>query len=444
MTNEHMEQILLEALDLLEAGYSMEAILERFPSEAAELRPHLLTVQQLAGFWAEPSAAAQQESRQAFLSAASQTNSAAASRPSRPGIWSWILRPVLALLAVAFLGTSVAVAASGQAIPGDPLYGVKRFVEESRLALSPAPDQLLESLREERLREARTLLSLSREGMVIFTGTVEVITSEQWTVAGMPVAITSSTEIEGDAVVGRAVEVTGNTAGGKVVADRIVVLGGEGGSEGAEPVQLATPTPEVDPTPTLSATSTSVATPLPTATSAAADNDNANDDDAGNAEDGDDDNTNDDDDNANDGDDDNTNDDGGDDDDNVNGGDDDNANDDDSANDNDDDNANDDDGDDNANGGGDDDDGNDNDGDDDGNANDDNGNANDDDDGNANDDDDEANDDNDNANDDNANDNDDDNANDDDDGNANDDDDGNANDDDDDNDNDGDDRDDGD
>ncbi len=98
---------------------------------------------------------------------------------------------MLALLALAFLGTSVVVAASGQAIPGDSLYGVKRFVEESRLALSPDPDQLLESLREERLREVRTLLSLSREGMVTFTGTVEVITAEQWMVAGVPVAITS-------------------------------------------------------------------------------------------------------------------------------------------------------------------------------------------------------------------------------------------------------------
>ncbi len=320
MTNEHMEHILLEALDLLEAGHSMEAILERFPSEAEELRPYLLTVQQLTGLLAEPSAAAQQESRQALLLAASQTTSAVASRSRRSGMWNWILRPMLALLALAFLGTSVVVAASGQAIPGDPLYGVKRFVEESRLALSPDPDQFLESLRAERLREVRNLLSLSREGMVTFTGTVEVITAEQWMVAGVPVAVTSDTEIEGDAVVGRAVEVTGEIVDGVVVAERIVVLGGEAGE--SEPAQLATATPEA--TPTLSATSTPTATPLPTTTSepmtttptmmttAMPDDDdgNANDDDDGNANDDDDDNANDDeDDNANDDDDGNANDD---------------------------------------------------------------------------------------------------------------------------------------
>ena len=46
--NEELERILGEALDLLEQGIGVEAIVARYPAHAAELRPFLLTATQLA------------------------------------------------------------------------------------------------------------------------------------------------------------------------------------------------------------------------------------------------------------------------------------------------------------------------------------------------------------------------------------------------------------
>jgi hypothetical protein len=310
MTNEHMEQVLLEALDLLEAGHSMEAVLQQYPAEADELRPYLLTVQQLVELAPQPQAAAQQASQQAFLATAKQPTSQSQPAARRTNLWGWLLRPVLALLALAFLGTSVVVAASGQAIPGDTLYSVKRLVEESRLALSPDPDQLRDTLREERLREVQRLLALDRQGTVTFTGTLELITADQWTVAGVTVVILPETVVEGDALTGRAVEVTGQTGSGVIIAERIVVIGGSPARP--EPAPVFTATPEA--TPTRSPTSTPRVTPQPAATSVGGSDDgNIGDDDDDNDKDDDDDNPTGDDDDDNSNDDDNDDSDAGDD-----------------------------------------------------------------------------------------------------------------------------------
>lgn len=62
-----------------------------------------------------------------------------------------------------FLGVSGTVFASQASLPGEPLYPVKKFTEEARLAVTPGDQSKAElrlSLAQERLKEINTLLSV--------------------------------------------------------------------------------------------------------------------------------------------------------------------------------------------------------------------------------------------------------------------------------------------
>ena len=90
-------------------------------------------------------------------------------RPNWLKKWAW--RPVYllitVLLTIGILGTSVGVAwASTGALPGDNLYGVKRSIEEARLALTwtaTGDAALLARFADERLNEIEALLAVGRE-----------------------------------------------------------------------------------------------------------------------------------------------------------------------------------------------------------------------------------------------------------------------------------------
>lgn len=83
--------------------------------------------------------------------------------------WAW--RPayllIAALLTIGILGTTAGVAwASTEALPGDSLYGVKRSIEEARLALTwtaTGDAALLIKFADERLNEIEALLAGGRE-----------------------------------------------------------------------------------------------------------------------------------------------------------------------------------------------------------------------------------------------------------------------------------------
>ncbi len=83
--------------------------------------------------------------------------------------WAW--RPAylltIALLTIAILGTTAGVAwAATGALPGDNLYGVKRSIEEARLALTltaVGDAALLTRFADERLNEIGALLAVGRE-----------------------------------------------------------------------------------------------------------------------------------------------------------------------------------------------------------------------------------------------------------------------------------------
>ena len=394
--NDELERVFSEALDLLEQGADIDAIIARYPAQAAELRPFLLTAARLSRLATQPGLSAEAQSKRVFLAAAAAPT--AARRPAAVGRLSRLAAGLLALLVVFLLSGSALVGASASAAPGSALYGTKRLVESARLALATNPERaatLRERFRRERLAEVEQLLAAGRVADVSLTGVIEAIDDygrgeAHWTVDGLPIVVDEQTTIEGRPAVGALVEIEGRTADDVVRATRVTVLSAglpqptpapsatpaaatpatkptpaatddeATTAPGAAPLATATPSPTASPSPSPSPTASPSPFPSP---SPAATDDNSNDN-------GGDDNSNDNggDDNANDnGGDDNSNDNGGDDNANDNGGDD-NANDnggDDNANDNGgDDNNNDNGGDDNANDNGGDDNNNDNGGDD--------------------------------------------------------------------------------
>ena len=343
--NEELERILSEALDLLEQGVGVEAIVARYPAHAAELRPFLLTATQLARLATQPSLTAEQRSKRAFLAAAATPP---ARRAPVGGRLARLFAPVMAVVLLFLLGGTALVGASASATPGSALYETKRLVESLRLGLATDPERaavLRERFRQERLAEIEQLLADGRAADVTFIGTLAAIDGPRWTVDGLPVDVTEAV-VNGTPRVGALVEITGRVVEGAVRAARVVVLSGElpeatptppptppaeeTDDAGAAEIVTVTPTPTATVTPPPAATSTAPATATatpPAAPSATPGEGSGNDDD---------DDSNDNDDNSNDNDapppppsatpDDNSND-----------------NDDDNSNDNDDDNSNDDD-----------------------------------------------------------------------------------------------------
>jgi len=132
------QTILNECLQELETGQPLEAILARYPEEADELRPLLLTAQNLkATPIARPRSHVQQAGWQRFLGEAIALRRA---RERRPAFSLWarpLLRPVAVaaslLLMLFLLGSSATVYAASSSLPDSPLYPIKLATEEARL-----------------------------------------------------------------------------------------------------------------------------------------------------------------------------------------------------------------------------------------------------------------------------------------------------------------------
>src|SRR5512136_263424 len=207
-----LEARLIEGLDALAQGESVERILARYPQEAAQLRPLLETAAGLPALRLEPSEAARMQSRQKFMA---QADLLRRTKPRKTmGFLPRLATGFIAATLVAgVLGTG-AVAASGSALPGDPLYGLKRTVEAVQLnaASSPTKRQELQREFEQRRREETgELLDVGRKGEVDFTGTIEAIQPGAWIVSSLVVQLDAHTQIIGTPQIDRVAQVRGTT-----------------------------------------------------------------------------------------------------------------------------------------------------------------------------------------------------------------------------------------
>jgi hypothetical protein len=127
------QTILDECLKELETGQSLDAVLARYPKEADELRPILLTAQNLKAMpIARPRSHVQQAGWQRFLGEAIALRRA---RQRRPVISLWQPLAAAASLALVLLSLSggATVYAASRSLPDSPLYPLKLATEQARL-----------------------------------------------------------------------------------------------------------------------------------------------------------------------------------------------------------------------------------------------------------------------------------------------------------------------
>lgn len=226
---------LYEALEIclkeIEQGADLDTVLSRYPDLAEDLRP-ILDASVNARSMAIPAPAEDvvRRNRARVLQHAAQMRESKVKSSQR--IWFASLRRLavtLVVVAALFISGTSLVRAASTTLPGDNLYPVKRTWEDVLLLFTFNLQQrnALEVEHEnERIQELRELFAEGRAAEVEFAGLVTSQNGNQWVVAGVPVLISSSTELrDGPILVGSAVRVKGQTQGdGTVLAERVRLL----------------------------------------------------------------------------------------------------------------------------------------------------------------------------------------------------------------------------
>lgn len=256
--NEELMAAFDECLNALVEGDSLEDCLKRYPDLAEELAPRLQTALRMQTLTnsIKPLPGTQKASRAQFLM---QTAMLASQKQShqiltnhnghRPGVTtpakrkmslkdtlSWLLHPQMSramaatvILVVILLAGAGVWSVSAQSLPGTPLYGLKRAVENAQLALSPNAEsraRLEEKFSDQHILEARQVTELGWSVPLEFGGILESIVGENWSVGGIALWVPSGVTIEGNPQVGLYVRVWGSAqTGGTVQASRIKVDG---------------------------------------------------------------------------------------------------------------------------------------------------------------------------------------------------------------------------
>jgi uncharacterized membrane protein YgcG len=261
-----------DALALLAAGIPVDDILAEAGVDAEWLRPLLA----LAGEVGELQAAVPVPSPEASLERmlAYGRELAATTPPAAPVQPNWVATLVAflsngwlprlaaglasAFLLVFLLGGMVTVLAQ-RSLPGQPLYGLKRAVENARLNLTFNPEtraQLLETYNQQRQAEAKLLLQQNEVAKVGFWGVVQAINETSLTLADFTVQLTPQTQVNGTLAAGARVEIEALTQPpDHLTALTITVI--EPAPPTPTPLPSPTATPSPTPTPSLTATATS-------------------------------------------------------------------------------------------------------------------------------------------------------------------------------------------
>lgn len=258
--NPEFEARAIAALEALEHGDSVEAILQRYPEDAPALRPLLEVARDLQSLPAGYTVAAQETSRARMMQEARRL------RQKRSPDAAFL--PALQRLSLAFaaltllvlLGAGLLVGRAAEALPGDSLYPLKRAGEGLQLRLAPDSTTLQAQLQQERRRELLVLLADGREAEVECSGTIEAIAEDRWQLDDLTLWLAGTSDIAGVPAVGAQVEGACLVRDGRLYAGSLRVT--ERGSP--PPTVTPTPTPAQSPTPSATATATATATPTPT------------------------------------------------------------------------------------------------------------------------------------------------------------------------------------
>ena len=202
----NLYDVLEVCLNEIENGAELDAVLLRYPDLADELRPILeASVNARSISVPEPSAEVIRRNRAKVLQRASQMREASA-QPKATFTWLAPLRRVASALVMILVilasGTSL-VGAASTSVPGDNLYGVKRSWEAMQLFFTfnaRTRDALEVEHENERLDELKELFASGRSAEVSFSGLVINQGRDEWLVSGIPVVITSETDLPDEVV----------------------------------------------------------------------------------------------------------------------------------------------------------------------------------------------------------------------------------------------------
>lgn len=246
--------LLIEAFndcaERMRAGETVEACLRHYPQYAAELRPLLLSVEALTRARTSASESTQAESSARFRF------EAALQKDARPrSVIPQFVRYAAAIIATVIIGGALLTALAQSALPGDPLYGVKRAGEQALMALAGSTDA--DRLNERRISEIQALLAAGRSAEVGFEGEVSAQDGQNWRIGGLDVTVSAETSGAAGVNISDRVRVSAfTTPGGEIVAQGLVLL-----ERGLPP-----PSPTPEPLPTQAeASATPLTMPTPTA-----------------------------------------------------------------------------------------------------------------------------------------------------------------------------------
>jgi hypothetical protein len=182
-------------------------------------------------------------------------------RPRREWRLGWVFATAaLGLLLALGLGRG-AVTLAGGALPGEPLYVLKRGAEQVQLALTrhEQRDAFQQELVLRRQQEVREVVQHGSEAEVEFQGTLQASQDGTWVVAGLDVMVTADSWSATPPEPGSLVWVTAQAAHGRLIALRVRLV---------EPVGPA-PAPGGGPTQPAPATTPAAARPGGSSTAAA-------------------------------------------------------------------------------------------------------------------------------------------------------------------------------
>jgi LysM repeat protein len=245
-----------DCIERMHAGASLEDCLRLYPNEADALRPLLVTAQQVrrAAVSSGEAAQAQMSTRFRFEAALQQPTL----RTRRPLA---ALRTLAAAIALILFGGVLMLFVAQSALPGDPLYGLKRAGEQTLLSLAGGQDD--GQLNERRITEIRALLAAGRTAEVRFEGEIQAQVGENWLINSLPVVVAAETPGAAAAGVGDRVRVDGfTTPNQQFIASEITLI--ERGPAPTPTLDAATAAPTASPLPL--PTSTASASPIPAAT----------------------------------------------------------------------------------------------------------------------------------------------------------------------------------
>jgi len=228
----NLYEVLEICLKEIDQGADVDTILFRYPELANEIRPILeASVKAKAMAIPTPSQDVVRRNRAKLLQHAAGMREGKV-KPQTHRTWSVPLRRALVtfmVVAVLFASGTGLVRASSNTLPGDNLYPVKRTWEDTLILFTfdaQKRGELELEHENERLGELNELFAEGRSARVDFSGYVTLQNGDEWRVAGIPVLISTETNLPSPpVVVNDGVHVVGVAqSNGTVIAERIELL----------------------------------------------------------------------------------------------------------------------------------------------------------------------------------------------------------------------------